>query len=156
MFKETIKLSPNVSAGTIKPTGILLHHTAGAYSGSVAWCLNKKSEVSYHCIVDLNGDRTVLARSNKKAWHAGDSTYKGQKWCNNYMLGIAVSGDTNKRELTDAEVKSVAEWCVREMKAHKIALDDVTTHRAVSNTGKTDVDERAFKLILKEIEMLLK
>ena len=52
---ETIRQTPNWK-GNIKPQGIILHHTAGSYVGSVSWCLDPESKVSYHCIVDLNGN----------------------------------------------------------------------------------------------------
>ena len=151
-FKTTIKQSPNVNQGrTIKPEGIVLHHTAGSYLGSVAWCLNPNAKVSYHCIVDLNGERTILVQDNQRAWHAGKSTFKGRSDCNNFMLGIAVSGDTNNRELTHEESISIAEWCVDKMKKHGFGLNEITTHREVSPNRKNDVDIRAYVRIMHEI-----
>lgn len=148
---EVFKQTPNVSKNKIKPTGIVLHHAAGSYLGSVSWCLDTKSKVSYHCIVDLNGDRTVLAKDNQRAWHAGKSSFKGKSDCNSFMLGIAVSGDTNTRRLTDFEVNSVAEWCVSKMRSLNINLDNITTHREISPGRKTDVSIPAEKQIKDKI-----
>lgn len=147
IFKQT----PNISKNPIKPTGIVLHHTAGSYGGSVSWCLDKVSKVSYHCIVDLNGDRTILAKDNQRAWHAGKSEFKGKKDCNTFMLGIAVSGDTNKRRLTQFEIESVAEWCVSKMKSLNINYDNITTHREISPGRKSDVSIEAEKQIKDQI-----
>ena len=155
MYKENFKQSPNISGKKITPKGIILHHTAGSYNGSVAWCLNPQSKVSYHCIVDVNGDRTVLAKDNQRAWHAGVSKFKGQSNCNDFMLGVAVSGDTNKRELTNHEIDSVAYWCVEKMNEYGFGIDDITTHREVSSPRKNDVDVRAEKAIIKKIETLM-
>lgn len=152
---ETFKQSPNVSKYPIKPTGIVLHHTAGSFVGSVDWCLNPASKVSYHCIVDLNGNRTVLAKDNQRAWHAGVSSFNGKKDCNTFMLGIAVSGDTNNRRLTNFEIDSVAEWCVSKMKLHGIPLSNVTTHRFISPGRKNDVSLEAEKQIKDKILLLL-
>jgi N-acetyl-anhydromuramyl-L-alanine amidase AmpD len=154
-YKEVFRNSPN-SSRTMKPEGIVLHHTAGGYSGSVAWCLNKESKVSYHCIVNTTGERTVLVADNVRAWHAGVSSFKGKANCNNFLLGIAVSGNTNERELTEQETESVAEWCVRKMKSYGFGLDDITTHRHVSPNRKNDVDHRAEKRIKDKILELLK
>ena len=154
-YKETFRNSPN-SSRTMKPEGIVLHHTAGGYSGSVSWCLNPKAKVSYHCIVNTNGERTVLVPDNVRAWHAGISSFNGKSNCNNFLLGIAVSGNTNERELTDQETESVAEWCVRKMKAYKFGIDSITTHRHVSPSRKNDVDSRAEKKIKDKILELLK
>jgi N-acetyl-anhydromuramyl-L-alanine amidase AmpD len=140
----------------MRPEGIVLHHTAGGYSGSVSWCLNAKAKVSYHCIVNTTGERTVLVPDNVRAWHAGVSSFKGKANCNNFLLGIAVSGNTNERELTDQETESVAEWCIRKMKSYNFGLDSITTHRAISPTRKNDVDQRAEKRIKDKIIDLLK
>jgi len=154
-FKETFRNSPN-SSRTLAPTGIILHHTAGGYSGSVSWCLNKDAKVSYHCIVNTNGERTILVPDNVRAWHAGQSSFGGRSNCNEFMLGIAVSGNTNERELTPQEVESVAQWCVRKMKAYNFGIDRITTHRHVSPNRKNDVDARAEKRIKDRIVEMLK
>jgi N-acetyl-anhydromuramyl-L-alanine amidase AmpD len=154
-YKEIFRNSPN-SSRTLVPTGIILHHTAGAYAGSVSWCLNPQAKVSYHCIVNTNGERTILVPDNVRAWHAGVSSFAGRKHCNEFMLGIAVSGNTAQRELTEQEVESVAEWCVRKMKAYNFGIDRITTHRHVSPNRKNDVDQRAEKRIKDKIVEMLK
>jgi N-acetylmuramoyl-L-alanine amidase len=154
-YKEVFRNSPN-SSRTMKPEGIVLHHTAGGYSGSVAWCLNAQAKVSYHCIVNTTGERTVLVPDNVRAWHAGVSSFNGKANCNNFLLGIAVSGNTNERELTEQETESVAEWCVRKMKSYGFGLDAITTHRAISPNRKNDVDARAEKRIKDKIIELIK
>ena len=149
-YKETFKKSPNCS-GVLKPEGIILHHSAGSWAGLVPWCLNPSAKVSYHCAVAPNGERTILVPDNMKAWHAGRSSFRGRSGCNNFMLGIAVSGDTNKRELSEDEINSVAQWCARKMKAYNFGIDQITTHREVSPSRKTDVDIRAEKAIKERI-----
>jgi N-acetyl-anhydromuramyl-L-alanine amidase AmpD len=155
-MKEVFQQTPNISKGrTISPKGIVLHHTAGSYSGSVSWCLNPQSQVSYHCIVDVNGDRTVLAKDTQRAWHAGQSSFKGQTDCNSFMLGIAVSGDTNARELTKEELESVAQWCVDKMKLYGFGIGDITSHRVVSPGRKNDVSIKAQNDIICRIQEIL-
>lgn len=147
------KPTPNVSRGReIIPEGIVLHHTGGSYSGAVAWCLNPRSQVSYHVIVNLDGKRTILASDNQRAWHSGVSSFKGKSGCNNFMLGISVSGDTNHRELTKEEIESVALLCVDKMKLWGFGLDDITTHKEVSPGRKNDVDIRAEESIKRQIK----
>lgn len=142
-MRTVFKQTPNISATPITPKGIVLHHTAGSYAGSVSWCLDSKSNVSYHAIVDLNGDKTILAKDTQRAWHAGVSSFKGRSNCNDFLLGIAVSGDTNNRELTEAEIESVACWCIDKMALWNFGIDWVTTHREISAPRKNDVDIRA-------------
>jgi AmpD protein len=154
-FKEHKKNSPN-SSRTLKPEGVVLHHSAGSYPGTVAWIMNRESKVSYHCVVSESGERTILVPDNVQAWHAGKSVFNGKSSCNSFMLGVSVSGDTNKRELTDDEALSVAQWCVRKMKAYNFGIDQITTHRHVSPNRKNDVDVRAEKKIKDFILELIK
>jgi N-acetyl-anhydromuramoyl-L-alanine amidase len=149
-MKQVVKISPN-KGRILSPKGIVLHHTAGSYSGSVSWCLNPKARVSYHAIVNLNGDMTILVPDNSQAWANGVSSFKGKTNCNGFMLSIAVSGDTSKRELTEEEIEAVALWCVDKMKAYNFGLDMVTTHREIAPKRKTDVDTRAEKAIKSRI-----
>jgi len=150
-MKEVFKQSPNISQKAIVPEGIVIHHTAGSYAGSVSWCLNPQSQVSYHCIVDLNGNRTYLAKDNQRAWHAGKSIFKGRSNCNDFLLGIAVSLDTTTRVLNEAEIESVACWCIDKMKQYGFGIDMITTHREISAPRKNDVDQRAENAIREKI-----
>lgn len=139
-FKEKQLNTPNVSAGRrIKPQAVVLHHTAGSYAGSVAWCLDPISKVSYHAIVARDGRRTVLADCDERTWHAGRSEWRGRKDLNSYAIGAAFEGDTNKRELGEAEMASMAEYLVPLMKKYGLTLADVTDHRTVSPGRKDDL-----------------
>jgi AmpD protein len=141
-YSEIFRQSPNTS-GKLVPKGIILHHSGGSYNGSISWILNSSSKVSYHCLVNTNGERTILAKDDQRAWHSGVSKFKGKSSCNTFMLGISVTGDTNLRELTFNEIDSVAQWCISKMKHYKFDLDMITTHREVSPGRKNDVDVRA-------------
>ena len=158
IFQQIIQPTPNVSKNvTINPIGIILHHTGGSYVGAVSWCLNSKSQVSYHCIVNTNGNRTILAGDRQRTWHAGRSVFNGRSDCNSFMLGIAVSGDTNTRTLTQQEIESVARWCVEKIIQFNMPKDlsTITTHRHVSPGRKNDVDVRAESAIKNRITQLL-
>ena len=135
--------SPNVSAGRrITPKAVVLHHTSGSYAGSVAWCMDPISKVSYHAIVAKDGRRTVLADPDERTWHAGVSSWHGKKDLNSYAIGAAFEGDTNQRELGEAEMASMAEYLVPLMKQYGLTLNDVTDHRTVSPGRKDDLNPK--------------
>jgi N-acetylmuramoyl-L-alanine amidase len=139
-FREKQLNTPNVSAGRrIKPQAIVLHHTAGSYAGSVAWCMDPASRVSYHAIVARDGRRTVLADPDERTWHAGVSSWRGKRDLNSWAIGAAFEGDTNKRELGEAEMASMAEYLVPIMQRYDLTLADVTDHRTVSLGRKDDL-----------------
>jgi AmpD protein len=123
----------------------------------VSWILQSKSQVSYHVIINTDGSRTCFAGDDRRAWHAGKSTFKGRTNCNGFLLGLAFSGDTNKRELTEDEVASAIEWLVPRFKewGWPRDLSTVTTHKEISPGRKTDVDDRAFKKIKQALKEIL-
>ena len=102
------------------------------------------SKVSYHVIVAKDGRRTVLADPDERTWHAGVSTFRGRKDLNSYAVGAAFEGDTNKRELGEAEMASMAEYLVPLMKKYSLTLADVTDHRTVSPGRKDDLNPKEF------------
>jgi len=154
---KIIKLqTPNYNRGQrIKPIGLVWHHTGGSFNGSVAWCMDPKSKVAYHGIVDVNGDYTQLALDHHRVWANGSSRFKGRNDCNSFMISIAVSGDTTKRLLTDAEIHSMAKITIEKMKLYGFGLDMVTTHRVISPGRKNDVDVRAERAIRERVGELM-
>jgi len=138
--REKLLNTPNVSKGrSIVPKAIVLHHTSGNYNGSVAWCLDPISKVSYHCIVAKDGRRSVLADPDERCWHAGVSSWRGRKDLNSWSVGAAFEGDTNKRQLNEVEMESMADYLLPIMKRYNLSLRDVTDHRTVSPGRKDDL-----------------
>ena len=97
------------------------------------------SKVSYHAIVAKDGRRTVLADADERTWHAGVSSWRGKRDLNSWAIGAAFEGDTNRRELGEAEMASMAEYLVPLMKRYGLTLADVTDHRTVSPGRKDDL-----------------
>jgi N-acetyl-anhydromuramyl-L-alanine amidase AmpD len=98
-----------------------------------------RSKVSYHAIVARDGRRTVLADPDERTWHAGVSSWRGKRDLNSWAIGAAFEGDTNKRELGEAEMASMAEYLLPIMQRYDLTLADVTDHRTVSLGRKDDL-----------------
>lgn len=139
-FPETIRQTPNVSARSIRPEVVVFHHTDGSYNGSVAWCCDPKSKVSYHCIIARDGRRTVLARPTQRAWHAGKSSYKGRSDVNSFSVGIAFEGNTYLDPLEPEAIESCLEYVIPLMQSYGIRKGEVTDHRSIAPSRKIDIE----------------
>jgi len=139
-FSESYRPSPNVSPKPIRPRYIVLHHTCGSYAGSVAWCLNPASRVSYHCIIAEDGRRTVLATPDKRTWHAGLANWKGKKDLNSVSVGLAFEKDTYDKPLTLEQMYSALEYLKPILKKYEIPLSDVIDHRMIAPNRKNDLN----------------
>ena len=155
MFKEKF-IQGNISKGrTIKPVGIVLHHT-GDYpeSSIVNTFTNRNSKASAHVLILKNGDRIIFAKDTERTWHAGVSEFKGYKYCNNFMLGAEFQGDTNKEPLTKEQIGSFMDWLIPRIKKHKLTYDYITDHRTVSPGRKTDLKPEEFNKVKSAIKYL--
>jgi N-acetylmuramoyl-L-alanine amidase len=85
--------SPNFGGAIDGPLAICMHFTAGrGYEQSLRTLRNgnapKGKRVSAHLLIGRGGECAQLVRFNRVAWHAGDSSWRGRKSCNKWMLGI--------------------------------------------------------------------
>ena len=50
-------------------------------------------KVSSHLFIKRNGEIVQFVPFNKRAWHAGESSYQGINDCNNFSIGIELEGN---------------------------------------------------------------
>lgn len=56
-------------------------------------------EVSAHVLIRRDGSIVQFVPFDKRAWHAGDSCYRGEQRCNDFSIGIELEGtDTDAFE----------------------------------------------------------
>jgi AmpD protein len=149
---------PNVSRGRVnEKRGLILHHCAGFYDGTVSWCMNPQAKVSYHALIAQDGRRTQIVPDDGVAWHAGASTWKGRSGCNGFMLGLAFTGNTNSGDRrvtpgpTQDELASAAEWIVPRMRKYGWEIGDITMHRVVSPGRKDDTSRIFHERVIEEV-----
>ena len=155
-YPQTNRRTPNISSGrNITPTHIILHHTSGAYAGSVSWCLDPISKVSYHCIIARNGKRTILAQPHQRTWHAGVSSWGGRKNCNDFCLGLAWEGDTYQTPLSEDAILSAIEYLLPILEDHRIPLSNLIRHADVAPRRKNDCSRAAQAALLSALRKVL-
>lgn len=146
----------NYSKGRIlKPKGLLLHHT-GDYSKQsiINTFTNPESKASAHVVIWKNGDRTIFVEETLIAWHAGISSFKGELFCNNYMLGIEFHGDTYKEILTNNQIQSFLEYAIPTITKYRIKKEYITDHRTVSQDRKIDLNPKELKRVINSLNYL--
>lgn len=142
--------SPNHSArpaGT-KPTGIILHCDASSnVASSLDWCRRVESRVSYHVLIGRRGEVYLLVAPERKAWHAGVSTWDGKPNCNNYTIGVSMSNKNDGVEPYPAvQVQAAEEVCAVLCKHFQIPSTRITSHALVATPAGRKTDPIKFDM----------
>lgn len=162
-FKETHYTTPHVSRGrTNERQGVVLHHAAGYFQGTISWIQNPNSKVSYHCLISEEGDRASFNSTTDVLWHAGRSSWRGRSGCNGFTVGLAFVGNTNtgaRRKngpgVTEAEVRSAVEWIATIGRPLGWTAESITGHRIVSPGRKDDPSQEVIDIIKREVKNVL-
>ena len=94
--------------------------------------------VSSHLYIKRTGEIIQFVPLNKRAWHAGESSYKGIKDCNNYSIGIELEG-TDWDVYSNEQYKSLIQISRLIIKNYpEINKDSIVGHSDVSPGRKTD------------------
>ncbi len=92
LFKDGVPVefreSPN-HGGEIEPRLIVIHYTGdNSLEGALSWLCAPQSGVSAHLVVAKDGTVYQLLPFNVKGWHAGQASYEGRPYVNNFSVGI--------------------------------------------------------------------
>ena len=75
---------------------------------------------------------------NKRAWHAGESSYKGIEDCNDYSIGIELEGSDNDY-FSDEQYKMLIKTTKSIIKNYsEIDKDKIVGHSDIAPGRKTD------------------
>jgi N-acetylmuramoyl-L-alanine amidase len=138
------KPSPNFyEHGSYQVNMILLHYT-GMKSAEEALdrLTDKKSKVSAHYTIDEDGAIYQHVAESKRAWHAGVSSWRGEKNINAQSIGIEIVNPGHEfgyKEFTPIQIDAVKNLCADIMKRHDI--DYVLAHSDVAPDRKQDPGE---------------
>ena len=125
------------TSGLIKDFKYLcLHEDEGAsMAGTESWIMNPISKVSYHVLVGNNGEVTQFVPFNKRAYHAGKSTWKGLSDLNWYSIGLSFQ-NRNGEAFTQGELNKAVE--VAKAIVREYGIKEIVRHRDISPGRKTD------------------
>jgi len=140
-FPEIARPSPNFTAAPAhERLGVLVHHSVMPFDATIARMLDPGAEVSYHCLIDVDGTRCTLVADEYIAWHAGASRFLGRARCNDFLLGLAFAGDTYAAPVSPAQRDSALEWLATRWSRYGWTLERIIDHRQVAPGRKDDLN----------------
>jgi AmpD protein len=92
-------------------------------------------EVSAHFLIRRDGELIQFVPCGRRAWHAGESVWRGRSRCNDFSLGIELEG-CDDQPFEDAQYKRLAEL-TRALQA-KYPITDIVGHSDIAPGRKTD------------------
>jgi N-acetyl-anhydromuramyl-L-alanine amidase AmpD len=122
----------------VRPYVIVIHGTVGSDAADLSWTRTAQSQISYHYLLLRNGTIHRLVPPERRAWHAGSSSWRGRPNVNDYSIGIGLSNKGPGEEFTPAQYQA-AGWLVATLRRHwPVQYHDIVGHCHISPVRKTD------------------
>lgn len=140
--------SPNQDdRGVGEPIDMLILHYTGMISGEAALqrLTDPQAKVSAHYTVDEDGVVYRHVPEEKRAWHAGVSSWRGHEQVNGRSVGIEIVNPGHEFgyvDFPDAQMQSVAALSRKVIDRHGIEKRNVVAHSDVAPARKTDPGEK--------------
>jgi AmpD protein len=95
-------------------------------------------KVSAHVLIKRNGEVIQFVPFNKRAWHAGVSSYKGKNDCNNFSIGIELEGSDDDifEDIQYKKLSLITSLLIEEYDL--ITKDNIKGHSDIAPERKTD------------------
>ena len=99
-------------------------------------------KVSAHILIKRNGEVIQFVPFNKRAWHAGVSSYKGKNDCNNFSIGIELEGSDDDifEDIQYEQLSLITSLLITEYDL--ITKDNIKGHSDIAPERKTDPGAR--------------
>lgn len=108
---------------------------AGAHEYFSAIC---EMRVSAHCLIERDGNLIQFVSFLDRAWHAGESSWRGEQACNDYSIGIELEG-TDDLSYAEAQYRQLS-LLVASLKSQYGDIDSsaICGHSDIAPGRKTD------------------
>ena len=95
-------------------------------------------KVSAHVLIKRNGEVIQFVPFDKRAWHAGVSSYKGKNDCNNFSIGIELEGSDDDifEDIQYEQLSLITSLLITEYDL--ITKDNIKGHSDIAPERKTD------------------
>ncbi len=94
--------------------------------------------VSAHALIRRDGQIVQYVPFGERAWHAGQSTYRGRDACNDFSIGVELEG-TDDTPYTDAQYRALAALIATLLAAYpSLSARAIAGHSDIAPGRKTD------------------
>ena len=96
-------------------------------------------KVSSHFLIRRDGDVVQFVPVERRAWHAGASSWRGRSACNDFSVGIELEGSDDS-PFADVQYRELAALIAR--LAARLPLKAIAAHSEIAPGRKTDPGAR--------------
>ena len=137
--------SPNYDDRSLPITMLVLHYTGMPDAASaINWLANPESKVSAHYVVTEDGNVVRMVDESKRAWHAGQSWWRGITNVNSASIGIEIVNPGHEwgyRAFPDAQMNALIPLVHDILQRHRITRGNVVGHSDIAPARKQDPGE---------------
>jgi AmpD protein len=95
-------------------------------------------QVSSHLLIRRDGQVIQFVPFERRAWHAGESTFRGRNCCNDYSIGIELEG-TDDMPYTDDQYDQLVPVILAIIASYpRVSAREIAGHSDVAPGRKTD------------------
>lgn len=138
--------SPNFNDRDAAVDMLVLHYTGmKTCAEALGRLCDPAAEVSAHYLIDEDGTVSQLVAEDKRAWHAGVSSWRGHANINSRSVGIEIVNPGHEwgyRDFTEAQYEALIPLCLDIVERHGIPARNVVGHSDVAPARKEDPGER--------------
>jgi N-acetylmuramoyl-L-alanine amidase len=132
--------------GAVGVDMLVLHYTGMLPDArALDWLCDPASDVSAHYFIDEAGAICRLVPEDRRAWHAGDSAWRGATDINSRAIGIELSNPGHEFGYSDfpqPQIDALIELARDIVARHPIPPRNVVGHSDIAPSRKTDPGER--------------
>lgn len=138
--------SPNHEARRSDVVDMLVLHYTGMPSAQAALdrMCDPQAKVSAHYVVDEDGSILTLVPENRRAWHAGLSSWRRQTDINSRSIGIEIVNPGHEfgyRPFPSVQIDALIRLCLSILPRYPIPAYNVVAHSDIAPSRKEDPGE---------------
>lgn len=132
--------------GVKRPSLLIMHYTGmSSAEKAIDWLAREESRVSCHYVIDEAGGITQMVPESERAWHAGQSFWRGERDINSHSIGIEIQNPGHQHGYPDfprPQMEAVIALGREITARHHMRRDAVLAHSDIAPQRKIDPGEK--------------